>query len=105
MYQRIYGKSATIDLNDSHTGKELLIEYADFLDISDKSQSKTDQNNSHNHIENDVEMISSNAEKTRTVPSQPATPTKAISKQIETRTADGRRRITPMFIPRDQDGG
>lgn len=32
-----------------------------------------------------------------------ATPTKAIHKQIETRTAEGKRRITPMFIPLQED--
>lgn len=29
----------------------------------------------------------------------------AIKKQIETRTADGKRRITPVFIPVNQDQG
>lgn len=107
LYQRIYGKSATLDLSDSHTGKEMIIEYPDLLDVSDKSQSKTENNNSHNHLNNDVDMISSSASEASkpSIPShsQSATPTKAINKQIETRRADGRRRITPMFIPRDQD--
>ena len=35
-----------------------------------------------------------------------ATPIKGpINKQIETRTSDGRRRITPMFIPPTPDRG
>lgn len=30
---------------------------------------------------------------------------KAINKQTETRTADGKRRITPVFIPLNQEPG
>lgn len=33
----------------------------------------------------------------------PETPTKAIQKQTEMRRADGKRRITPMFIPLNQN--
>jgi len=38
-------------------------------------------------------------------PSLSASPMKGPSKQIETRTSDGKRRITPMFIPQVVDNG
>lgn len=39
-------------------------------------------------------------------PSVTTTPTKPVNnKQIETRTSDGRRRITPVFIPAEVDSG
>lgn len=103
LYQRIYGKSAVTDMNDSHTGKDMLIEYAELLDVNDRSQSKFDNSSNHEHADNDVEMISKNADDFRP-PSQTSTPTKAISQQIETRRPDGRRRITPMFIPLTEEG-
>lgn len=103
LYQRIYGKSATTDLNDSHTGKDMLIEYPELLDANEKSQSKFDNNSGHAHVDNDIEMISNNTEAFKP-PSQTSTPTKAISQQIETRTADGRRRITPIFVPLTEEG-
>lgn len=90
-------------MNDSHNGKDMLIEYADLIDVNEKSQSKTENNVSNNHVESeDVEMTNQNTEPKP--PSQTSTPTKAITKQIETRRADGKRRITPMFIPMESDG-
>jgi protein HIRA/HIR1 len=35
----------------------------------------------------------------------PASPIRGPSKQIETRTSDGKRRITPMYIPTVVDNG
>lgn len=97
-----------MDLNDSHTGKDALIEYPDLIDINEKSQSKTDNKlNNNNHNDNDSEMISVKDDTVRMAPppsSQTSTPSKAITQQKETRMADGRRRITPIFIPIDQDG-
>lgn len=95
-----------MDLNDSHTGEDALIEYPDLIDINEKSQSKTENNlNNNNHNDNDIEMISAKDETIRMAPPPLLqTPSKAITQQKEMRMADGRRRITPIFIPIDQDG-
>lgn len=108
-------------MNDSHSGKELIVEYPDLLDTTENdvinnSNNIASQNNNHKG-KMDTEMISRNdnmdkeiqqqqqspTKATGTLNSPSITPTKAISKQFETRAADGRRRITPMFIPREQD--
>lgn len=102
----MYGKSANIDLNDSHTDKGTLIEYAELMDSrNDKTPPKEENSLQNNHVEVDVEMVSNinhtNSNSFET--SLTSTPTKAIHKQIESRTADGKRRITPVFIPLNQD--
>lgn len=107
----MYGKSANIDLNESHTDKGALIEYAELLDerISQPLETTINGNNnsnsSKNNIDFDVEMksVSKAPVSKPTLSPQAATPTKAIHKQIETKMADGKRRITPMFIPLGQD--
>lgn len=106
LYQRMYGKSANIDLNDSHADKGTLIEYAELMDSrSEKSPLKEDSNFKNNYAEQDVEMLPArnNTNSNSFEASVTSTPTKAIHKQIESRTADGKRRITPMFIPLNQD--
>lgn len=113
LYQRMYGKSATIDMN-VQAGKDMIIESADLLSASnDKPKPPSfpltiDKNSrDENHIiinnNNSINLalgnrIEKNVER---IPSPP--PAKPISKQIETRTADGKRRITPMFIPLNPD--
>lgn len=105
----MYGKSANINSNDSNVDKSMIIEYAELLEIEEKSnpiEPQIPNNNSNNNssfarpdlqfgvIEMDTVPIS-----TKSAPLPSTTPTKAITKQIETRRADGKRRITPMFIP------
>lgn len=107
----MYGKSANIDLSDSHADKNNLIEYAELLDTkNDAATAKedtnlTNNNNSNNTNEDVVMNTSTNHVNSNSfqAPNKPVTPTKAIHKQIESRTADGKRRITPMFIPMNQD--
>lgn len=96
----MYGKSANTDLNDSHIEKGTLIEYAELMDTrSDKPPPKEENNVENNHVE--MSSIQTNANSFET--SITSTLTKAIHRQIECRTADGKRRITPMFIPLNQD--
>lgn len=99
LYQRMYGKDATIDIS-SQAEKELIIENADLLNVSQekprgppvlvptipsKELSQSSQQS----------FSSQPIQSTSLAPS----PNKPILKQVESRTADGKRRITPMFIP------
>lgn len=105
LYQRMYGKSANINLNESSVDKGMLIEYAEFLDI-DENVSIVEPPTQSNNIaiipqtefgSIETEPITISTTSVQLLPN--VTPTKAITKQIETRRADGKRRITPMFIP------
>lgn len=116
LYQRMYGKGANIDLNDSQTERGLLIEYAELMtsmsDTHFNNNNTVNNNNinsnSHNHIDSSSNIEMKSISMSATVNAAPQaqvaiTPTKAIHKQIETRTAEGKRRITPMFIPLQDD--
>lgn len=107
----MYGKSANIDLNESQTERGMLIEYAELVTSTSTSETHFNNNNNinnNNHIDATPDIEMKSVSKPATVipapPTQaPPTPTKAIHKQIETRTAEGKRRITPMFIPLQED--
>lgn len=111
LYQRIYGKNVTADIHGS-SGRNLIIENAELLNcVQEKmkppSLPTVQQQPSTNN--QNKKTIMSSPTKPSIIPQQqqqqqPSTLTvKAINKQIETRTADGKRRITPMFIPLHQD--
>lgn len=107
--KRMYGKRANTDLNESNAEKGMIVEYASLLETEDSKKSVNEAEPNSNTatdpfqappIQKESTIISSSDSLSTT-----STPTKAISKQIETRRADGKRRITPMFIPMtDQDG-
>lgn len=100
----MYGKSVNINLNESSLDKSFVTEYAELLDMDENGSIAEQQSQSNNNapkpqtqfgsIEPDAMPIS-----TKSAPIPTSTPTKAIAKQFETRRADGKRRITPMFIP------
>jgi protein HIRA/HIR1 len=107
LYQRMYGKDANIDIS-VQAEKEMIIENADLLTVS-KEKMKPPQLFSMN-------SQPSNDSTNKIVIAQPkpitgtpgpsvivASPNKPILKQIETRTVDGKRRITPMFIPLSEE--
>ncbi|XP_005185911.2 protein HIRA homolog [Musca domestica] len=118
LYQRIYGKSAANLTNGSTTANDMLIENPELILYSQNKpkpptlptmQLTNSYNSNNNFIESTGTLPSSNGFGThdgRSIFSQNSsatapqtTPVKAISKQMETRTKDGKRRITPMFIP------
>lgn len=100
----MYGKSVNLNVNESSLDKSFVIEYAELLDMEEKETATEQQSQSNNNtakpqtqfgsIETEAMPIS-----TKSAPIPTSTPTKAIAKQFETRRADGKRRITPMFIP------
>jgi protein HIRA/HIR1 len=99
LYQRMYGKDATIDIS-SQAEKEMIIENADLLNVSQEKPrgppvlvptiptKESPQSSQQSFSSQPIQSTSS-------APS----PNKPILKQVESRTADGKRRITPMFIP------
>lgn len=108
LYQRMYGKDATVDLS-IQAEKEMIIENAELLNTSNEKPKGPPSLiptvtkeilppptiiTRPPIITNDTSMdsISSSIGST-------STPVKPILKQVETRRADGKRRITPMFIP------
>lgn len=95
LYQRIYGKSANIDMVQPE--KDVIIEYPELLNVA-KERSAMNHSNEvkvDNHVAPEVAKFKPIID--AGVPKAP------IPKQIETRTADGKRRITPMFIPLNQE--
>lgn len=108
LYQRKYGKS----MNDMNTSvdKDFLIENAELLNMSDSKKllKPVPTFLSPEFILNSESItfptIPQAEEKSLPPPASSSSPAKqAIHKQIETRTKDGKRRITPMFIPLTQD--
>ena len=91
LHEKKYGKSL---LSSTDTYVSRVVETPALLQLQDQLVSKSGVTPSGS---------STTAVEDRPVP---ATPIKGpINKQIETRTSDGRRRITPMFIPPTPDRG
>lgn len=121
LYQRIYGKTAANLTNGSTAATDLLIENPELLTYTqDKIKPPTlptiQVTNHNNNIESTINSTTATTTQTSSNGfaftqqksnameiGQPVTPLKAISKQMETRTKDGKRRITPVFIPLNQD--
>ena len=118
LYQRIYGKTAAVLTNGSTAATDYLIENPElFTCTQDKIKPPTLPivqviNHNNNNLETAAAPAPSNGlSQNRTIFSQNSnatecgqnTPMKAINKQMETRTKDGKRRITPVFIPLNQD--
>ncbi|XP_073830443.1 histone cell cycle regulator-like protein [Musca autumnalis] len=116
LYQRIYGKTAANLTNGSTTANDMLIENPELILYSQNKPKpptlptmQLASNHNNNCIESTGTLPSSNGFGSHEIFSQNSqtnasvtpqtTPMKAISKQMETRTKDGKRRITPMFIP------
>uniref|UniRef100_A0A182Y5W5 Protein HIRA n=1 Tax=Anopheles stephensi TaxID=30069 RepID=A0A182Y5W5_ANOST len=112
LYQRMYGKNANIDLT-AQAEKEMIVENSDFLNVLKSNLvpptlvppqppqlgAKRDEGKSS-------QATAAAAPMSMAIQSSSslAAPT-PILKQIETKTADGKRRITPMFIPLNDDNG
>lgn len=94
----MYGKSADIDMN-AQSGKDMIIEFSELVNNAEKPVNRPTTVEMATSI-NNVDVGSNQPKSAAPGPA----PTKlAIHKQIETRTVDGKRRITPMFIPLNQD--
>ncbi|XP_055844471.1 protein HIRA homolog [Episyrphus balteatus] len=99
LYQRIYGKGTSFETTTS--ARDTLIENAELLNAVPEQvcpPSFPIDLNSETIKETTVRTMTSNSADT-------IYQAKAINKQTETRTADGKRRITPVFIPLNQEPG
>ncbi|XP_031624833.1 protein HIRA homolog [Contarinia nasturtii] len=114
VFQREYGKTIDLNLSESSMDKGIVPEYSEFLNIDESKSIDTVifNNNKNNGTNTNAPSSNKSASKFGDVESsslpistksvavpQNTTPMKAIEKQIETRRADGKRRITPMFVP------
>lgn len=121
LYQRMYGRS--IDVN-AQPDKDMIIEFAELVNVNQQDKSQSALSNGslatvdagvmpsttapsfnlvvehNNNI--DLDQIVSTTTQSSSASSSLTVKT-AIHKQIESRTANGKRRITPMFIPLDDD--
>lgn len=90
-YGKNYGTIANLKTSSSMTngGGPVVIENPEMLQNNNASNSKINVTNGHDFSRSN----SASASKPRLYPQGPT------DKQIEARTSDGRRRITPIFIP------
>lgn len=96
LYQRMYGKDATIDIS-SQAEKEMIIENSDLLSVA-MEKPRGPPVLIPNATVKDTPPPAFKQPQVTTTLATPS-PNKPILKQVETKTADGKRRITPMFIP------
>lgn len=92
LYQRIYGKDISLDLV-SQANKDIILENSEML------QNTTKESLAPSFTLQKTEVSTSNPPTITSTSVTHSQSHKQINKQIETRTADGKRRITPRFIP------
>ncbi|XP_068087033.1 protein HIRA [Anabrus simplex] len=111
LHERMYGKSLTA----STVGQAIVVETPELLAVRERNEQLQQQQQQQQQQQALVANNIANTTPTSSQPlpvdqtsqsSTPLTPHKGpINKQIETRTSDGKRRITPMFIPPAPDTG
>lgn len=101
LYQRMYGKDATIDIS-AQAEKEMIIENSDLLSIASEKPRGPPTLLPMTPVKESTPVT---FKAPQVIPATPvvASPNKPILKQVETKTADGKRRITPMFIPMTEE--
>lgn len=97
LYQRMYGKDATIDIS-SQAEKEMIIENAELLSVAMEKPRGPPVLIPSTPLK-DTPPPAFKSPQVSTTPVASPLHNKPILKQVETKTADGKRRITPMFIP------
>lgn len=102
-YERSYGKSAC-NMDGGSSGRDMIVENAEILDAV--KEKVTLPSLSGKPSQPDIIPVQPDLFiKPAVVKENHDSNASAIKKQIETRTADGKRRITPVFIPVNQDQG
>lgn len=97
----MYGQSSNVDLNVTQD-KTIVLEYAELLNLNETKDEIPNGLPSIPVIDEPNQLAGICANEC----GEPTTPLKAaIKQQFETRAKDGRRRITPMFIPLDGEHG
>ncbi|XP_060810940.1 protein HIRA homolog [Amyelois transitella] len=93
-YEKIYGKCLANE-SGGDLSSNLLVECAEIMMAREKQEAKRDAKE-ETTPKADRTQFQSRPSATRS-PSSPAV--RPVDRQIETRTSDGKRRITPVFIP------
>ncbi|XP_071944508.1 protein HIRA-like isoform X2 [Antedon mediterranea] len=88
LYEKIYGKNLSIHSGAANT----VIENPDLLNLQKMQKEQQEK------LAAKVQASPINTPKKLITPIMDKPPTDVLSKQIETRTPDGRRRITPLYI-------
>ncbi|XP_047097775.1 protein HIRA-like isoform X1 [Schistocerca piceifrons] len=97
LHERMYGKS----LSAAGGAGACVVETPELLAVREKAEKAAAEKAAA-----DAGQTNGSLERPAASVSQPSTPLKGpINKQIETRTSDGKRRITPMYIPPAPDAG
>ncbi|XP_063701187.1 protein HIRA homolog [Culicoides brevitarsis] len=98
LYQRIYGKDINLDFNQA---KDIILENSEMLSTSSKESLLVPSFSSNQKRPEPTPIATSKTPFAASTLQQQTTqsPQKRINTQLETRTVDGKRRITPRFIP------
>ncbi|XP_077297877.1 histone cell cycle regulator-like protein [Arctopsyche grandis] len=112
LYERMYGKSLACANDHDLSSATLLIESPEILRVREEIENKestkaaiTQSSSPENKLKSTTSNSNSVEEKptpnlnTTVTSSSLESPVRPTNRQIETRTSDGKRRITPMFIP------
>ncbi|XP_047105230.1 protein HIRA-like, partial [Schistocerca piceifrons] len=97
LHEHMYGKS----LSAASGAGAGVVETPELLAVREKAEKAAAEK-----VAADTRQTNGSLEQPAASVSQPSTPLKGpTNKQIETRTSDGKRRITPMYIPPAPDAG
>lgn len=95
LYQRIYGKDISLDFTNQ--AKDIILENSEMLTASSKESAHVPTFMGQNRPEPPAPIQTSKVPFSSMTSSQSTQ--SPINTQLETRTVDGKRRITPRFIP------
>ncbi|CAH0701563.1 unnamed protein product [Spodoptera exigua] len=101
-YEKIYGKCLANE-SGGDLSANLLVECPEILLAREKQEAKKEAAKEDSMPKNDKSQVPKSLLSPSTVSSvTSSTPLRPMDRQIETRTSDGKRRITPVFIPLTQ---
>lgn len=101
-YEKIYGKCLANE-SGGDLSANLLVECPEILLAREKQEAKKEAAKEDSMPKNDKSQVPKSLLSPSTVSTvSSSTPLRPMDRQIETRTSDGKRRITPVFIPLTQ---
>ncbi|XP_022819941.1 protein HIRA homolog [Spodoptera litura] len=101
-YEKIYGKCLANE-SGADLSANLLVECPEILLAREKQEAKKEAAKEDSMPKNDKSQVPKSLLSPSTVSTvSSSTPLRPMDRQIETRTSDGKRRITPVFIPLTQ---
>ncbi|GBP56222.1 Protein HIRA homolog [Eumeta japonica] len=106
-YEKIYGKCLVNESGNDLNNSNLLVECPEILLAREKQEAETKREREISSKEDTTPKADKSLTKPAFTPSPTLVcgggmPVRPMDRQIETRTSDGKRRITPVFIPLTQ---